>query len=70
MADPDQVAMLKRSVDEWKEWRSQNSGARDLRGADLRRANLIGVHFNSEDLFYADLRDAELECADLRGCDS
>ena len=82
MADPEQVAMLKRSVDEWNAWRKENREARiDLLRADLRntrlagvrlygahaaRARLSGADLQNSDLSRTDLTDALLRNADLR----
>ena len=44
MADEWQLALLKRSVEEWNEWIIAKLYTRpDLDGADLRGANLSGV---------------------------
>jgi uncharacterized protein YjbI with pentapeptide repeats len=61
MADESQVAMLKRSVEEWNEWRGMNMRPRlqgDLRDADISRANLDGC----------DLIDVTLSGANLERC--
>ncbi|WP_305068089.1 pentapeptide repeat-containing protein [Ktedonobacter sp. SOSP1-52] len=63
MADPEQLARLKRSVLEWNTWRSPGV-AIDLRGACLFAASLRGVN-----LCRADLREANLWGADLNGAD-
>lgn len=71
MADQDHLALLKRGVAVWNEWRRQNphiqpdlSGAvlveTDLKEVDLRRANV-----RRADLSGADLRGALLDEADL-----
>jgi hypothetical protein len=46
MADEEQVARLKRSIDEWNQWRKRNSVRSyylDLRFAHLIGANLSGA---------------------------
>jgi uncharacterized protein YjbI with pentapeptide repeats len=61
MANPDQVKMLKRSVEEWNRWREDNPDVEpDLRGADLNRADLTHI-----DLSNSDLGDADLTCVDF-----
>jgi uncharacterized protein YjbI with pentapeptide repeats len=67
MANEEQLAMLKRSVEEWNRWRDVNPNMKielfraDLRGASLERADLRIVNLEE-----ADLREANLEEADLR----
>ncbi len=61
MANEDHLAILKKGVEEWNEWRKRNPGVPiDLRGADLRRANLRGVDFSKAKLQGADLSTAPL----------
>ena len=56
--DQDQVARLKRSVQEWNQWRDKNPLVNpNLEGADLQDANL----------YQAKLLSANLEKADLQG---
>lgn len=44
MANSDHVALLKKSVEAWNDWRSEKPRVRpDLIGADLRGANLTDV---------------------------
>ena len=63
MANRKQLAMLKRDVEEWNEWREdQFEITPDLRGANLKAANLQGA-----DLSYAKLSDAKLTEANLYG---
>jgi uncharacterized protein YjbI with pentapeptide repeats len=72
MADLAQVEILKQGRDIWNDWRARNPNVLiDLRGADLRGANLTadqsrtaGVSIN---LVGADLRDADLRGAHLGG---
>ena len=57
MADPEQVGLIKHSVEGWNAWRSANPDATpDFRGADLD-----GLSFD-----YADLRDADFTGATVR----
>jgi hypothetical protein len=44
-------------------------GRTDLRGADLRDANLCGTDLSGADLYSANLRGADLYSANLRGAD-
>jgi hypothetical protein len=74
MANEEHLAILKRGVEVWNEWRMENpeirpdlSGA-DLRGADLRRANLIlavltGANISSAILFFTNFTVAILQYA-------
>ncbi|GHO63568.1 hypothetical protein KSC_024600 [Ktedonobacter sp. SOSP1-52] len=74
MADPEQLARLKRSVLEWNTWWSPDVAidlrgaclfASSLRGANLCRADLREANLWGADLNGTDLRDAELTHADL-----
>lgn len=73
MANEEQLAILKRGVDEWNRWRvSHPKEFIDLSGADLNFQNLRGVDLIGADLHGANLtevnlRDAKLRGADLRG---
>jgi hypothetical protein len=41
MADPDHLKLLQQGVDVWNAWRARERSTKpDLRGADLREANL------------------------------
>ncbi len=73
---PEAVEMLRRSIDEWNQFRMDNrkyspelSGADlsrfDLAGADLRLANLEGTSLVDADLSGARLSSAKLNRADL-----
>lgn len=71
MPDPNQVDELRsKSIDDWNQWRMQvppwevNLHDADLRGFDLRGANLGEVGLRS-----TDFEGANLECADLHGSD-
>ena len=74
MADEEQLTLLKRSVEEWNQWRKEHLETEiDLRSADLSGANLNGANLNYADLIGADLSKADLSGganlfeADLRG---
>ena len=75
MADKNQLALLKKSVEAWNKWREKNIAAcislseTDLRGADLRAADLNGADLHSAHLSKANLSWASLSGADLRGAD-
>src|SRR3954454_22737808 len=65
MANEKHVAQLKKGVDAWNAWRSENPDVAcpDLEGADLHEANLTEAH-----LSFANLVQADLTGADLTGC--
>ena len=68
MADPEQVAILKQSVDAWNAWREENPEVRpDLEGADLSGANLLRADLSGANLIGANLRGANLKGAKLKG---
>jgi uncharacterized protein YjbI with pentapeptide repeats len=74
MADPWQLALLRRSVKEWNAWREAHPHIKvNLSGADLSRANLSGAylhrHLGEADLSGADLSGADLNGANLSGAD-
>jgi hypothetical protein len=63
MADPEQLATLKKGVDVWNRWRRDHSAVRlDLRGASLSEMVLRAVDFRR-----VDLRETNLSGAVLRG---
>lgn len=65
-ADADQVALLKRSVSEWNQWRTDNPSVKpDLTEADLAGANLLGANLSAADLTDATLTDTNLTEANL-----
>ncbi len=77
MANPEHLAILKRGVEVWNEWRSEGDAIKvdiydphpkavDLRGANLSNENLQGVNFSEADLSGAKLRGAILRSANLR----
>jgi uncharacterized protein YjbI with pentapeptide repeats len=66
MANDEHVAILRKGVDAWNEWREKNpdirpdlSGA-DLGGANLSKANLYGANLSDANLRGADLHEAGL----------
>jgi uncharacterized protein YjbI with pentapeptide repeats len=68
MANDEHVAMLKKGVDAWNEWRDQNKSiAPDLYKANLVGANLVGADLTGANLVGADLVGANLVGADLTG---
>jgi uncharacterized protein YjbI with pentapeptide repeats len=50
MANRKQVAMLRRSVADWNEWREEYPKLPDLRGADLRGYDLSGANLRGADI--------------------
>ena len=68
MANDEHVALLRKGVDAWNEWRRQNTLIRpDLAGADLSGANLRVANLREVNLREANLRGANLYGADLYG---
>lgn len=72
MTNEEQVAMLKRSVKEWNDYRKgrqdvANLSGVDLSGVDLFGANLFGANLRGTNLEEASLRAANLYTADLFG---
>ena len=66
MADKDHLAILKKGVKAWNEWRRKNHGIHpDLSGANLFEANLGRVNLGRVDLGRADLGEANLIEANL-----
>ncbi|MEM1204788.1 MAG: toll/interleukin-1 receptor domain-containing protein [Acidobacteriota bacterium] len=67
LGNPDHLEILKRGVEEWNKWRRENRTARpDLKGANLKDANLREADFRDANLREADFRDANLRGADSR----
>ena len=73
MANKEHVKLIKKSVEEWNEWRKENPKAKpdlskarfswkDLQEADLSKADLYGANLRG-----ADLREAILGSAQLTG---
>ena len=75
MANPEHLKILEQGVEVWKEWREDNLGiVPDLRGANLRKANLWKADLRGDDLleanlWRADLTGANLYITNLRGAD-
>ena len=70
MANEEHVAILKKGVAAWNEWRRENPDIRpNLSGANLRRAHLYGADLRGADLSRADLSAAGHSGADLSGAD-
>jgi hypothetical protein len=68
MASDEQLALLKRGVAAWNEWRYENANiCPDLSEANLCEANLGGANLIHADLYMADLRKAILYKANLNG---
>lgn len=65
MANLEHLAILKKGVEAWNEWRRQNPGV----GADLMDANLNRVNLNGANLITANLIRADLSGANLSGAD-
>ena len=62
MANEEQLAILRQGVDVWNAWRSMNPTTRP----DLISADLQGMTLPDIDLYYADLRRANLQRTDLQ----
>ncbi len=70
MANPEQVQMLLRSVEEWNNWRKDNPDViPDLYQASLCQANLREADLSRVNLREADLQGADLCHSNLRGAD-
>jgi uncharacterized protein YjbI with pentapeptide repeats len=71
MANDEHVAILKKGVDAWNEWRDQEApGLKvNLSGADLIGANLSGANLSGADLIDANLLDSNLIHANLSEAD-
>ena len=78
MANQEHVALLKKSVEEWNQWRSENPGVipnlkkanlkkANLEKANLKKANLEGAKLNGANLSSALFTKAELDKADFTG---
>ena len=68
MLDQEQLARLKRGVEEWNQWRKENLKVEiKLWEANLWEANLSGAKLNGANLHQADLHGANLSGAYLRG---
>jgi len=74
MSNPEHLAVLKRGLKAWNQWRINSPSKPDLSGVDLGEADLREVHlwkvnFRGADLFKADLSEVNLEAADLSEVD-
>jgi len=73
MADAEQLARIRRSVDEWNTWKFNQPhvdlSEADLQGVRLKRADLIGANFYKALLGEADLTETYLNGANLTGAD-
>ncbi|MFQ5527041.1 MAG: pentapeptide repeat-containing protein [Thermoanaerobaculia bacterium] len=70
MANPDQVAILKKNWREWQDWRVDYPKEKiDLSGANFYLHTLAGLDLNGADLRSAHLNEANLSGADLAGAD-
>jgi hypothetical protein len=75
MANDEHVALLKKGVAAWDEWRNANReidpdlSEANLRKADLREANLGGANLSTANLSDANLRGASLVEANFTGAD-
>ncbi|MBP0021238.1 MAG: pentapeptide repeat-containing protein [Cyanobacteria bacterium SBLK] len=68
MADEEQLAILRRGVDEWNAWRLENRSVLvDLSSADFRDVNLNGVNLIGAKLIGVNFSEAELIGAKLIG---
>jgi uncharacterized protein YjbI with pentapeptide repeats len=66
MANDEHVALLKKGVKAWNEWRRENFDVKqDLSYAHLGGADLSGANLSRAYLYNADLRKADLRKADL-----
>ena len=69
MANEEHYSVIKKGVSAWNEWMSLRKVTPDLRGANLRRADLMGANLEGANLRRADLRRAHLTEANLRRAD-
>ena len=67
MADAEHLAILKKGVKAWNEWRRQHHDVEpDLSGAGLRKVNLSDANLSEALLFRVDLSGANLRGADVQ----
>jgi uncharacterized protein YjbI with pentapeptide repeats len=69
MANPEDLAKLKKGVEEWNRWRRSSRVYPDLSRADLHEANLAGADLAAAHLMRANLRGANLNKAFLTRAD-
>jgi uncharacterized protein YjbI with pentapeptide repeats len=68
MANPEHLAILKKGVDHWNQWRTENPNVKiDLIEANLSGVDLSGVDLSGVDLSYANLYGANFKAAFLNG---
>jgi uncharacterized protein YjbI with pentapeptide repeats len=67
MPDEEHLAVLRRGVAEWGDWRVEHDQAPDLSRASLRGLDLSGFDLSRADLGGADLRGTNLSGANLAG---
>ena len=73
MANPEQLEKLKKSVEEWNQWRNESPDVEielpnaNLESVNLKGANLDRANLSNADLFGANLKGANLEGANLEG---
>lgn len=66
MPNRDHLAILKKGIPAWNEWRAAEPAVQpNLSGAYLRRANLAGINLSNANLFSTNLRKANLKGADF-----
>jgi uncharacterized protein YjbI with pentapeptide repeats len=70
MANPDHIELLHQGAQIWNQWRRENRIVRpDLRGANLREANLSKINLSGAILNRANLKGADLSFANLSEAD-
>jgi len=70
MANEEQIALIRRSVEEWNAWRESHPREPiDLSEADFRGGSLYEANLCNADLRWATLVEADLGGADLRNAD-
>ena len=69
MADPEQLARLKKGAAEWNRWREIDLTLPDLSGADLGGADLIRANLNHANVSRANLERAHIQQAQLKQAD-
>ena len=83
MANEKQLKLIKQSIEDWNQWRKENSSVKidltdaflrnmnfedaELSAANLAGANLEGARISKANLDWADLTQAKLSYADLQG---
>jgi len=68
LANPEHVRILKRGVEVWNQWRSENPGIQpNLRGQSFKGQDLSGADFSGADIRSADFSKATLRGANFSG---